>query len=100
LKIDNSIHTLPNVVQGESKKPADVSSAQDVKNENASDSVHISSQATNLQSISANAESNSVVDMERVQQIKQAISEGTFKVNPEVVTDKLLETAKELILSK
>jgi len=91
---------MPNVAQGENKKPVDATPAQDVKQGNVDSSVHISSQAANLQSISANAESNSVVDMERVQQIKQAISDGTFKVNPEVVTDKLLETAKELILSK
>ncbi|MCB1936746.1 MAG: flagellar biosynthesis anti-sigma factor FlgM [Nitrosomonas sp.] len=100
MKIDNSIHTMPNVAQGENKKPADATSAQDVRHNNVSSPVHISPQAANLQSINANAESNSVVDVGRVEQIKQAISEGTFKVNPEAVTDKLLETAKELILSK
>ncbi|WP_258333074.1 flagellar biosynthesis anti-sigma factor FlgM [Nitrosomonas eutropha] len=32
--------------------------------------------------------------------MKQAISEGRFKVNPDVVADRLLETVKELIQSK
>jgi len=100
LKIDNSVHTIPNVTSGDNKKPTDDVSRSNIKQEDVSNTVHISSQAANLQSINANAESNSVVDMERVQQIKQAISDGTFKVNPEVVTDRLLETAKELISSK
>ena len=41
-----------------------------------------------------------MVNIERVQEIKQAISEGSFKVNPEVVADRLLETVRELIQSK
>ena len=34
------------------------------------------------------------------EEIKQAISEGSFQINPEVVADRLLETVKELIHSK
>ena len=32
-----------------------------------------------------------------VEEIKQAISDGRFKVNPDVIADKLLETVRELI---
>jgi negative regulator of flagellin synthesis FlgM len=35
-----------------------------------------------------------------VAKIRQAIIEGRFKVNPEAVADRLLETVKELIESK
>lgn len=101
MKIDNSIHTIPNISANDSKKSAEEAvPAQAVNEKNASSTVHISSRATNLQTINTGAEVNSVVDMERVQQIKQAISDGAFKVNPEVVTDRLIDAAKELISTK
>ncbi len=98
MKVDNSIHTISNVSSGDNKKPAEVASV--VHQENLSSIVHISPRAANLQSISEDTETSSVVDMERVQQIKQAISDGTFKVNSEVVADQLIETAKALISTK
>lgn len=35
----------------------------------------------------------------RVQEIKQAISEGRFKINPEAIADRLIESARELVNS-
>ena len=92
MKIDNSIHSVTNVTTNDGKKNTDAVPKSDIQTDN--NTVHISSQATQLQS------SNAVVDMGRVQEIKQAISDGTFKVNPENVADRLLETVKELIQSK
>lgn len=101
MKVDNSIHTIPNISANDNKKHAEEAVPIRAVNENnASSTVHISSRATNLQTTHADAEINSVVDMERVQQIKQAISDGVFKVNPEVVADRLIEAAKELISTK
>ena len=101
LKIENSpIHSTSNVSQSNDKKQVDAVPQQNIKQENSSIAVHISQQAANLQSININTETGSVVDIERVQQIKQAISDGTFKINSEVVSDRLLETAKELISTK
>jgi negative regulator of flagellin synthesis FlgM len=40
-----------------------------------------------------------VVDTNKVAQIKQAISEGRFKVNSGVVADRLIETVRNLIVS-
>ena len=38
-----------------------------------------------------------IVNANKVAEIKQAISEGRFKVDSEVVADKLIETARDLI---
>lgn len=38
-----------------------------------------------------------VVDTAKVAEIKQAISEGRFQVNSDVVADRLIDTVKELI---
>jgi negative regulator of flagellin synthesis FlgM len=101
LKVNNSIHTIPSLSVNENKKNAeDVVSTQAVSENAAGNAVHISSSATNLQTINTTAEMGSIVDMERVQEIKQAISDGVFKVNPEVITNRLIEAAKELISTK
>ena len=43
--------------------------------------------------------SRDLVDAVRVSQIKQAISEGRFKVKTEVVADRLLQAVRKLIAS-
>ncbi len=62
-----------------------------------SNNVHISSLSMSIQSLDANSEP---INTAKVAEIKQAISEGHFKVNPDVVADRLLETVKELIQNK
>jgi negative regulator of flagellin synthesis FlgM len=42
-------------------------------------------------------ESDGAVDAARVQEIKQAIADGRFKVNPQAVADRLLATVRELL---
>ena len=37
------------------------------------------------------------VNTARIQEIKQAISEGRFKINPEAIADRLVESARDLI---
>lgn len=39
------------------------------------------------------------VNTAKVQEIKQAISEGRFKINPEAIADRLIESARELVNS-
>ena len=58
------------------------------------DSVELSPQ---LQNIAKSLSTADVFDTARVEEIKQAISEGRFVVNPEKVADQLLETVRDLI---
>jgi negative regulator of flagellin synthesis FlgM len=60
-----------------------------------STSVSLGSTATQL----SNLENAPVVDTNKVAQIKQAISEGRFKVNSGVVADRLIETVRNLVVS-
>ena len=39
------------------------------------------------------------VNAARIQEIKQAISEGRFKINPEAIADRLIESARDLVNS-
>ena len=98
MKIDKSLQSVTTVSLAEGKKRTDVNSAgSDLPQVN---NVHSSPNATKLQNIDSNLASGSVVNSARIQEIKQAISEGNFQINPEVVADKLLETVRELIQSK
>jgi len=62
-----------------------------------SDSVHLSSQA---QSLTQLAGSNGVFDANKVEEIKSAIAEGRFQVDPEKVANGLLDTVSDLIRSR
>ena len=39
------------------------------------------------------------VNSARILEIKQAISEGRFKINPEAIADRLIESARDLVNS-
>lgn len=43
------------------------------------------------------AEVDPDIDAERVAQVKSAIEQGTYKVNPEVIADKMLSNAQEML---
>ncbi|HJV88478.1 MAG TPA: flagellar biosynthesis anti-sigma factor FlgM [Noviherbaspirillum sp.] len=57
------------------------------------DTVHISSKLESL----AQAGGNGVFDAGKVEEIKAAIANGTFKVDPEKVANGLLDTVSDLI---
>lgn len=61
-----------------------------------SDSVHLSSTAQSL----TQAGSNGVFDAGKVEEIKAAIANGTFKVDPEKVANGLLDTVNDLIRAR
>ncbi len=100
MKIDKAIQPVSNISVNDGKKRVDATSSSKSGQASESTQVHISSQASQLQSAQSSSASGSVVNTARVEEIKQAISEGDFKVNPEVVEDRLLETVRELIQLK
>ncbi len=97
MKIDKSLQPVTTVSVSDGKRRVDITPTPNTEQEN---NVHLSSNITKLQNLDSSSASGSIVNTARVQEIKQAISEGNFKINPEVVADRLLETVKELIQSK
>lgn len=65
-----------------------------------STNVSLGSTAAQLQSMESSMASSPIVDTTKVAEIKQAISEGRFKVNSEVVADRLIETVQNLITNR
>ncbi len=100
MKIDNSIKTVTGVPASDGQKRADkAAGAGRNPPPAAAENVHLSPLSSQLQAIENNLANSGVVDAARVEEIKQAISDGRFKVNPQAVADRLLETVKELIQS-
>lgn len=65
-----------------------------------STSVSLGSTAAQLHSMEGSMASSPIIDTAKVAEIKQAISEGRFKVNSGVVANRLLETVRDLIDNK
>lgn len=95
MKINNSVTNI-GIPPGDSQKRADKSVATPAP---AAENVHLSSLSSQLQALENKFASSGVVDASRVEEIKQAISDGRFTVNAEAVADRLLETVRELIQS-
>jgi negative regulator of flagellin synthesis FlgM len=64
-----------------------------------SDSVHLSS-SSQLQSLTQLTGNNGVFDTNKVEEIKAAIAEGRFQVDPEKVANGLLDTVSDLLHSR
>lgn len=64
------------------------------------DRVQLSPLSAQLQAIESSMADTPVVDSARVAEIRNAIAEGRFKVNPDAVADHLLQTARELLRSR
>lgn len=77
------------------KQPKQPVEQQTARPENAqsstADTVSLSDNAVQLGKLDNTAVATPVVDTQRVEQVKQAISDGTYEVDPEKVADKLMQ---------
>jgi negative regulator of flagellin synthesis FlgM len=96
MKIDNSLKSVGGL-NGETSTGKSGKTESTSNKPAAGVSVALSDLSSQLQALDSHMQSGGVVDAARVAEIKQAISEGQFKVNPDVVADRLLQTVQELI---
>lgn len=64
---------------------------------NAGGDVELSPLSAKLQQVEAGLGSEPVVNAQRVAEIKQAIAEGRFRVDPEKIADGLLRSVREML---
>ena len=103
MKIDKPNKPIPTAPIGETVKRASArgkSAAPSTAPQSGNTSVSLGTTATQLHSMENSMANTPIIDAEKVAEIKLAISEGRFKVNSEVVADRLLETVRELIDGK
>lgn len=92
MKIQNSVGSTPPLTGGSSKARA--SGPAGAQGAAAGEKVQISSQ---FQAIEAVVNNTPVVNGQRVAEIKQAIAEGRFQVNPEKIANGLIESVKDML---
>ncbi|GAC1427499.1 MAG: hypothetical protein NVSMB6_27690 [Burkholderiaceae bacterium] len=95
MKINDAAKNAPGL--GVGTTPARAGNKSDTalsQSNNATDTVSLSSQSQALAGASAG---NSVFDVSRVQEIKEAIASGRFQVDAGKVADGLIDTVKNLI---
>ncbi len=97
MKIDGTVKPAANGAMTGSRAHANPNPAPGPRSEGAR--VELSSLSARLHVIESGLDDAQVVDTARVAEIKQAISEGRFRVNAERVADRLLDTVRELITS-
>jgi negative regulator of flagellin synthesis FlgM len=100
VKIDNSVKSPSNSGIKESAprtSKAGTDATAEQKKLAKQDNVQITSLSSQLHAMESSMDKVPVVDNARVEAIKQAISEGRFKINPEAIADRLLATVKDLV---
>jgi negative regulator of flagellin synthesis FlgM len=97
MKINGSIET-PRVdtTSGATPKPAEAGKPPVA----ASDEVSLSDRATQLGQLKAKLKADGAFDAAKVARLREAIAKGDYKVNAEVVADKLIADAKGLLTGK
>jgi negative regulator of flagellin synthesis FlgM len=99
MKIDGSTSASP--LTGTSSSGAPARGAKAASQSRASsagqDNVTLSSTSSQIKALESGIAGASGFDAAKVGAIKQAISEGRFTINPELIADKLIASAKELV---
>ena len=86
----NKIHGPPDesqVNQQVQKQPAKTETGQS----STADTISLSDNAVSLGKLNHTVESSPVIDTQRVEQVKQAIADGSFKVDAEQVAEKMMK---------
>jgi negative regulator of flagellin synthesis FlgM len=95
VKIDNSIKSVgPSHGETRTRSVGNTGSAGAAA---AGDKVELSSLSASMQQAEAAMAEVPVVDQNRVDEIKQAISDGHFKVDAEKVADGLIESVRQML---
>jgi negative regulator of flagellin synthesis FlgM len=100
MKIEKTVKPLPPTQIGEAGSRAAAARTTGNKAtsaETGGTSVHLGSGSAQLRSIEGNIANTPLVDVHKVAEIKQAITEGRFQVNSGVVADRLIDTVRDLI---
>ncbi len=95
MKIDSGIKSVATSVTANRTAPASNTPRQPEPGSAAR--VDISSLSARMQVIGAEMTADTPVDTARIAEIKQAIAEGRFSINPERIADGLLQSVREML---
>ena len=98
MKIDsNKPASTPSAPSGTARARAGQGGAASVASTGAGAAKTTQATLSGAQSVESVLASTPVVDVERVAEIKRAIAEGRFQVNPERIADGLLQSVRDML---
>ncbi|KAF1017183.1 MAG: hypothetical protein GAK31_00442 [Stenotrophomonas maltophilia] len=62
----------------------------------AADSLRLTGEATQLQALERNLSAAPAIDANRVQAVRDALQNGTYKINPDAIASRMLELDQQL----
>ena len=95
MKIDSGVKSVGTSVAANRSAPASNTPRQ--PDSGSAARVDISSLSARMQIIGAEITADAPIDTARIAEIKQAIAEGRFSVNPERIADGLLQSVREML---
>lgn len=98
MKIEKNSKPLPTATPGEERARAPTANSAG-NTQSTATSVHLGATSAQLQKMESSMANTPLVNAAKVEDIKQAISEGRFQVNSSAVADGLIQTVKDLISS-
>lgn len=97
MKIDNSLKTLGPATESKARPAREAASSAGAAS---GTPVQLSNLASNLQKLEQAIANTPVVDSGKVEEIKNAISQGQFRVDPEKVADGLLDSVRQMLAAQ
>ena len=97
MKIDNSVKATGGLPPGEGRARAAKESPKTEGASGGGERVELSSLSARLQQMESTIANTPVVDSAKVDEIKQAMSEGRFKVDTEKVADGLIDSVRQML---
>jgi negative regulator of flagellin synthesis FlgM len=97
VKIDNSVKSASGLPSSDGRTRGAKDSPKTQSSSGGSDKVDISSMSTRMKQMEETIASTPVVDKAKVDEIKQAISNGQFKVDTGKVADGLIQSVRQML---
>lgn len=97
MKIDNSVKSAGGLPSNDGRTRATKDTTKPQASNGDTDKVEISSLSSRLQQMEETIAGTPVVDSTKVDEIKQAMSEGRFKVDTGKVADGLIESVRQML---
>ena len=97
MKIDNSVKATGSLPSNDGRARSAKESPKAESSNPGSERVELSSLSSRMLQMEEAISNTPVVDSTKVDEIKQAMSEGRFKVNTERVADGLIESVRQML---
>ncbi len=96
-KIDGTFHAAQTLRSIGTAPRAGVSVDAPARAVDATDSLKLTGEATNLQAIERGLSNASAIDAGRVQAVRESLQNGSYRIDPEAIASRMLDLDRQLL---